>query len=866
LIDKLDAVESLSRDFEFTLDLLCDNATLALPDLLGKLLCVALVRKDGRLRYFTGYCFALRLLGTDGGLARYEAKLGPWLKYLSLRKNNVLFQGKTLREQAEQIFRAYAPHADWEWRIRSTDAPMTEACQFDETDFNYLSRRWEAAGWHYFYAHTATGHKLIVSDDSTQAVAFDDDPEIRLQHDGGAEEEDAIAAWSPVRQIMPAAVALASFDFKRPVPACVSVPTLNRQGAALATESYAYAGAYGFKSQQDGDRLGRLRMEALEAAAQRFDGQGNNRAVCPGRWFRLSEHFAGAPCGRPDSNEFLIVQVHHIATNNYLAHTGPAPYRNSLSGIRRHLPWRPARHFNSTDTRILAPQTATVVGPAGQHGIHTDGYGRVRVQFHWDRTGNNDDKSSAWIRVASNWAGAHLGAVALPRVGAEVIVHWLDGNPDRPIIIGSVYNECHLPPWPLPAQQALTGLRSRELMPDGDQTASSRGNHLILDDTPTQLQAQLKSDHQHSQLTLGRITGIDDHRQRRDARGEGWELATQAWGVARAHKGMLLTTEAQPDAASPVKNMKETVRRLRQAHERHEALAAAAQQSGAQQGQQSEVAHALQAHTDAIEGSLGGAERFPELAAPHLVLASAAGMHTTAAQSTHIASARHTALSTGEHLSIASGHSLLASIGHTLRLFVQRAGMKLIAAAGDIDLQALRDGIRLLARLDITQSAHRITITAREEVVINGGGSYARFHAGGIEHGTLGPYVAHAATHGFPGAKSWPLPQMPHMPMTTEAAGYSQRIDASQLLTHWIGHAQKWANVPFEAYNEQSELIHVGMTDQHAATPSIYTNTEQELTIAFDVDDWHIEIEEELPEADDDKIEPLLDNQNERPA
>ncbi|WP_230411508.1 DUF2345 domain-containing protein, partial [Collimonas humicola] len=293
--------------------------------------------------------------------------------------------------------------------------------------------------------------------------------------------------------------------------------------------------------------------------------------------------------------------------------------------------------------------------------------------------------------------------------------------------------------------------------PNGGNQPGGRSNHLVLDDTNGKIQAQLKSDHQHSQLSLGSISRIEDNAGRKDARGEGWELRTDGHGVARAAKGMLITTEARNNAAAHIKDMGETVQRLTAARDQHESLADAAQQAGAQekQGQQSDVAQTLKAQNDAIKG--GGASEegsFPELSQPHLVLASPAGIETTTAQSTHIASDEHTAITTGKSLSIASGDSWFASIRNTFRLFVQKTGIKMVAAAGDIDVQALTDSINLLAKLNITQTANRITITAKEEVVINGGGSYTKFNASGIEKGTNGAYVAHAASHSLPGPQA----------------------------------------------------------------------------------------------------------------
>jgi type VI secretion system secreted protein VgrG len=768
LVNKLDATESLSKDFEFKVELLCDDANIPLKEMQGKLLNIELVRRDGSLRYFSGYVFSFRRCHSDGNITFYEAELGPWLKFLSLRKDNYLFHGKSLREQTESIFGDYAAYPQWEWRVTGDDPPVTDACQFDETDFNYLSRRWEAAGLYYWYEHAADGHKLIVSSDSTQAPVIDGGAEVRFHGEGGASEEDAIDRWSPVRQTMPASVALSNFNFKSPMPCSIDVPTLNKQGNVPEIESYEYAGAYGFKNAKDGDAQCRIRMEEIEAIAKYVEAEGNDRFLMPGRWFQLVDHFnhcAYGRAGEATKDYFLILSVRHSASNNYLQEEEEKTcYRNWLTCTRKNIPWRPRRSFNSIETKILAPQTATVVGPSGHDSIHTDEYGRVRVQFHWDRVGNNDERSSAWLRVSSSWAGAELGAASIPRVGSEVIVQWLGGCPDRPIITGAVFNERNMPPWTVPMQKSLTGLRSRELVPDAGNSPAGRSNHLVLDDTYQQIQAQLKSDHECSQLSLGHITRIQNVNGRKDARGEGWEIATNAWGVARAGKGMLITTEARPNAVGHTKDMGESVQRLTAAREMQEGQAELAEQNGAQekQGQQSDVARMLKTQIDAIRGKDAASTEgsFPELSEPHLVLASPAGIATTTAQSTHIASDLNTAITTGKSVSIAAGDGFFASIRQTLRLFVQKAGMKLIAGAGDIDVKALTDNINLLAKLSITQTANRIIISAKEDIVINGGGSYVKFSAGGIEHGTNGTFVAHAASHDFVTAKSMSAPDL----------------------------------------------------------------------------------------------------------
>ncbi len=474
LVNSLEAFEALSRPFEFTVNLLSDNPNIALKDLQGKMMCVQLVRRDGTMRYFTGLVFSFGLKTVDGGVSYYEAKLGPWYKYLSMRKDNYLFHNTTLYQQTASIFGDYGALADWDWRVQGATGVMTDACQFDEVDSNYLERRWVNAGILYWFEHSESGHKMVLSDDSTATEPVDGNVEIAFQRHAGTVEEDGIAEWSPGRTIQQGTVALASYDFKAPRPATTSLPTVQQQGDVPNIESYEYTGAFGFKNGGDARALAQLRMEAVEAAGKRFEGTGNNRHLQPGRWFRLSGHFdADATGGDEQAREFLITEVCHSASNNYHTRsTSESHYENRLSAIRKIIPWRAARGDASVETKIHGIQSATVVGPPGEE-IHTDQYGRVRVQFHWDRVGENDDKSSAWIRVATPWAGANFGMTSIPRIGSEVLVQFMDGNPDRPIITGMVPNADTMPPWSLPENKTQSGVLTRSTPKGGYDNANA---------------------------------------------------------------------------------------------------------------------------------------------------------------------------------------------------------------------------------------------------------------------------------------------------------------------------------------------------------------------------------------------------------
>lgn len=833
LVNALEASEGVSLDFDYTVELISEDPNVALKDMMGKLLSVELVRGDGTLRYFSGYVFGFRCKRSDGAVTFYEAQLGPWVRYLSLRKDSYLFHGMTLRDQTASIFDDYALHANWEWRVAGDDPVWTDACQFEETDFNYLSRRWEAAGYLYWYEHSANGHQIVIADDSTAAPAIDGSSVVSFQRHGGIREEDAIDHWSPVRRLVPGSVSLGSHDFKAPGSQNVNMPTVAQQGAVPAIDSYEYTGAYGFDNTRDGDQLARLRMEEFEGGAKYYEGEGNSRYCMPGRHLQLVDHFAYDPfaAGAATDSQFLILSVHHSATNNYLQQGDALPhYRNRLTCTRRNVPWRPGRGFNSTATRILAPQTATVVGPGGPDSIHTDEYGRVRVQFHWDRVGMRDERSSAWVRVTTPWAGGELGAASIPRVGSEVLVQWLDGNPDRPIITGGVHNAHHMPPWELPGQQALMGLRSRELAPGSGNAAGGRSNHLVLDDTNAGIQAQLKSDHACSQVSLGNIARIDDNRGRQEARGEGWEIATDAWGVARAAKGVLITTEAGHGGTKAVKEMSQASARLSAASEEQDAQAELAEHFGAHEkaGLQGELAQAIHAQNSAMKG---GGGRFPELAEPQLVLAGDAGVAITSGKSTHLASTDHAALTTGKSLSLSAGHSLFANVRQAFRLFVHKAGMKLVAAAGDIDIKALNDSINVLAKLNITQTADKIVISAREEVLISGAGSYVKFSAAGIEHGTDGKAIVHAASHAATGPQSIDVVQQKIFE-EAKPRKYSQQVMVDTSLWQLPDGVRQ---VGYKFISEAATVLGSGTLDGEGNSARLFTDTAQAAIVELDV-------------------------------
>ena len=848
LANRIDADEAISRDFTFTVEVLADDATIALKDVQGKMVSIELVRGDGSLRYFNGYVFAFKLQKTDGGVVFYEMTLKPWMAYLRLRQDNYLFHGKTLQQQSELVFADYGSHADWRSQIAGPDGAVTMACQFAEDDHNYLHRRWEAAGWFYWYEHRADGHQLVLSDDSLGAAPIDGaSPAIRFQRHAGIVEEDAIGDWAPARQIVTGQVMLSSFNFKQPVPQDVSLPTLNQQGEVLGLERYEYTGAYGYPGNSEGDALARLRMEEIEARGKQFEAGGNNRQVMPGRWFALDGHFSATDDAGKD--EFLIVSVRHSASNNYLqagAHPGDEDglphYSNRFSCSRKSVPWRPGRGFNSVDSKIHGPQTAIVTGPAGEE-IHTDEYGRVRVRFHWDRSA--DELGSAWVRVSSGWAGANFGAMALPRIGQEVLVQWLDSNPDRPIITGRVYNHDNMAPWELPSQQALSGIRSSELKGGG--AAGGRSNHLLMDDTAGQIQAVLSSDHYRSQLSLGYLTRVRGTAGREDHRGEGYELRTDGWGALRAAKGILLTAWAQPvqDQGTAQQDNTEGADTLRAVLDSAENRSVAAQMASEQRGDKQHAHRGLETQKELQEHSWS-------LSQPIVFITAPDGVATSTPKSIVSAAGRDLGNYAAGNLDMTAGEIMSFSAAKGLQQHVERGGMSTALSHGDYHLHVQDGKTEVVAQKSITLEAKSgdivlktrggsIVLTESGEILIKGARETHQI-AGKIELGAA-QVVNAGSVSAPPDSSFWGKMNI---------GKFSQQMVFSEVL-HQVG--GKAAGYAYKILGKDGAVLDSGKLDDEGKTARVFTEDMEEVHVEVDVNQGKWQIFEDLRHEIDDALD-----------
>ncbi|MEB0083785.1 type VI secretion system tip protein TssI/VgrG [Glaciimonas sp. Gout2] len=734
-------------------------------------------------REISGLITAARVLRQEGRHALYEVTLRPWLHLATLTTDCKIFQDQSVIEIIDLLFADYACPVDK--RLIETYPKRDYQTQYNESDFTFFSRLCEEWGINYFFEHDNGVHRLVLID---SIGAHKNSPSsayhvVQFHTEGKHIDEECIHAFSPVHQLTSGQYTTRDYDYTRPKANLTANrydprPTAHSEQAVYEWHADAHysqpkagsgSASTNPESQNDpfaeGDFIARLRMQALHSAGQRAQGQGHLRGMVPGCIFTLERHPQTAA-----NAEYVILST--TLRIDEAAQETQASDNAHRQRYRVHVDFtvQPAsenvRPQRSTPKPLThGPATAIVVGPQGQN-IWTDTLGRIKIQFPWDRLGQHNHQSSCWVRVVAPWAGNQLGGMHIPRIGQEVIVDFLGGDPDLPLCTGRVYNQLNTPPWALPSQSALSGFRSRELTPDGGNAASGRSNHLVMDDTAGKIQSQLKSDHQHSQLSLGHITRIEDHAGRKEARGQGFELRTDGHGAIRAKNGLLISTESRTHASHHITDLGETAQRLIDAHGQQQSFGELAQQHGALEADEHKaVTTSLTDQNDAIQGTGGNNGNngnvkegsFPELTAPHLILASPAGIATTTPQSTHIASGEHVALTSGQDMSLSVGQRLIASVKTGIRLFSYQAGMKLVAASGDISLTALKDSINLLAKLNITLTANRIVINATEEVMINGGGSYAKWNANGIESGTKGMWKVHAASHSTVGPNSLPI-------------------------------------------------------------------------------------------------------------
>jgi type VI secretion system secreted protein VgrG len=447
LLERFSGEEAVSAPFHFTLEMVSKQANISAEALIRQPISLNIELPDGGSRVLHGRVSRFVQLGNAGGLTTYRADMVPWLWFLSLSTDCRVFQNLSVPEIIKKVF---DENGFPDYSIKCVKSyPKREYCvQYRESHLAFVSRLMEDEGIFYFFEHSNSKHTLILAD-SASAVKASVTPKAKMAAGGKDDpDDDVINYLEREHTARPGKVTLADYN-----PATPSTQLRSTAAGQQKEEVYDYPGC--FAQRDDGDRYARLRLEEHEAQQVVVRGEGTVRGLQAGSKFDLAGHY------RADMNKsyFLLRVSHSGSVGTYHAGTGAeASYSSQFVAIPADVPYHPPQVTPAP--RVFGSQTAVVVGKAGEE-IDVDKDGRVVVQFFWDRKGAKDEKSSCRVRVSSAWAGKGWGFITIPRIGQEVIVDFLEGDPDRPIITGRVYNAEQVPPYPLPASGTQSGVISR---------------------------------------------------------------------------------------------------------------------------------------------------------------------------------------------------------------------------------------------------------------------------------------------------------------------------------------------------------------------------------------------------------------------
>nr|WP_298112539.1 type VI secretion system tip protein TssI/VgrG [uncultured Pseudomonas sp.] len=454
LLQSMDGSEELGRLFHYELDLTSEDRAIKFDQLLGKPMGLTLELHDGGKRYFHGIACSCRQLTGHGQFAGYRVSLRPWFWLLTRTSDCRIFQNKTVPDIIKQVFRDLG-FSDFEDSLSGSYREWEYCVQYRETSFDFVSRLMEQEGIYYFFRHEKTRHVLVLADAYGAHSTVDDYASVPFYPpDQQMRERDHFYDWQLAREVQPGSLALNDYDFQRPAASLEVRSSVSRSHSNADHPLYDYPGEY--VQSKDGEHYARTRIEAIHSQFERVQLRGRARGLGSGHLFKLTGY------DRADQNREYLVVVARYQIRQELYESGQLDlaeqFTSELDCMDASQAFRP---LPLTPMPIIrGPQTAVVVGPGGEE-IWTDQYGRVKVHFYWDRHDQSNENSSCWMRVSQAWAGKNWGSVQIPRIGQEVIVSFLEGDPDRPIITGRVYNAEQTVPYELPANATQSGVKSR---------------------------------------------------------------------------------------------------------------------------------------------------------------------------------------------------------------------------------------------------------------------------------------------------------------------------------------------------------------------------------------------------------------------
>ncbi len=453
LLHKAKYRESLGNPFRIDLELVSDDENISLDDILGQNVTIEMETSDGS-RFFNGIVTEFYQSDNQSMTARYGAVVRPWFWLLSLSENCRIFQEKSYPDIIKEVFDELG-FSDFEDKLTSSYSPQDYVVQFNESDLNFVTRIMQQEGIFFYFKHIDGKHTLVMLDDNSSSVDEGEVAYFELEEESKHQGVDGITEWRNQRQVRSGGISLKAFDFELPSKDLSAVTSDPQTSSLSSFQKYRYPGKY--TERADGEQYTKMLMQQENARYTKKYMKGNLRSLYAGAQFNLVDY------PREDQNtQYLITDYECIMRgDSYMAEAQDSNktfFEFSASMLPSKVPFRP--ELKASKSKMTGPQTATVVGKKGEE-IWTDKYGRIKVQFHWDRVGKSDEQSSCWIRVSQTLAGKNWGSMYIPRIGQEVLVDFLNGDADKPIVIGCIYNGNTMPPYPLPENATITGYKSR---------------------------------------------------------------------------------------------------------------------------------------------------------------------------------------------------------------------------------------------------------------------------------------------------------------------------------------------------------------------------------------------------------------------
>ena len=825
--------EAVNELFRFDIDALSTSTDLELADFIGEEITLKLLQPDGSRRSWHGICTDAAWLGADGGMARYRLRLEPGLALLGLRRDSYIFQDKNAQDLVTELLADY-PQVRFEFDVTQTLAVRPIWTQYRESDLQFLQRVLAAEGLSWRFEHEQDGqddssaategqqqakHKVVFFDSKAVLPDTLGGADLRFHGVRATDTDDAIDEFNAQRRIQANAVTISSWDPTQLVAPAAEQSTSLDIGDMPALSIYDGSAERRHEDTAAADPHSRLMLQALELDNKLFEGQGAVRRMAEGHRFHLTQHERYA-----SENGFTTLWVEHEARNNVMpamdgigklfkaAKAGIATlarfagssvengtYRNRFGCVRDTVAIVPRTAAARYAGAALGPQTALVVGLPEAVNTTTREH-QVRIQFAWQRGANTNagglphnsdpkgnapgnDASGTWVRVAEALAGPNWGSQFTPRIGTEVLVDFIEGDMDRPLVVAQLYTGSDTPPYAAGIDSGvnhagvISGMHSNNFDGGGF-------NQWVVDDTPGQLRTRLATSSAATQLNLGYLVHQAPTSAQRGAfRGYGFELRTDAWGVVRSGEGLLISATARPQQGASVTSTqldsKEAIGQLKSASELNKVLADAATQHSALSSKP-----AGEAQTDFIaqidpeqkgkfEGAVGGHEplkavegkRDPDSAAPVekfaqpvVLMEAPASINWATPASTALFAGGQLQWTTQSDLHLAAGFTVASVSANATGLFTHAGGIQAIAGNGPVSLQAHTDQLEILADKAITVISVNdvIEVKANQKIVLQAGQSSVTLEGGNITFACPGNFTVKGGQHVFTGGASAP--------------------------------------------------------------------------------------------------------------